>query len=242
MNLVEKLESWRWIKPIPSKLPKKSEKQSQRTDKKNSNKNSFSSFASHLQEWQKEQKYKSSGLKFSAISHGIAKSARKFKSELDKIKSKTIFSRTDRFRETEVNEKVEVTLLYQSSSNKRNQKFVRLNEETDENDSEDFYLVPKTPKLVTFAESTSSISTNSISSLSENQWLWSVLHYYYLSKNKKYLLQNQDRKRWQLRPKTKVTKTKLSNSSLRDNKNDKVYNQKMMTFILHSFNGFCLSI
>jgi hypothetical protein len=187
MNLVEKLESWRWIKPIPSKLPKKSEtrSQSQSSDKKNSNKKPFSSFASHLQEWQKEQKYnysKSSGFKFSAISHGIAKSARKFKSELDKIKSKTIFSRTDKFRETgvDVEPAPKVTLLYQSNSNKRNQKFVRLDEEIDENvenDSEDFYLVPKTPKLVTFAESTSSISTNSVSSFSENQWLWLVFYH-----------------------------------------------------------------
>ena len=58
MNLVEKLESWRWIRPIPSKPPKKEDLKKfdsrKKSDKKSSTKK-FSTFASHFNEWQKEQ-------------------------------------------------------------------------------------------------------------------------------------------------------------------------------------------
>ena len=192
MNLVEKLESWRWIRPIPSKPPKREDLKtfdsrtncSSEKNKKKSKK--FSTFASHFKEWQKEQKYsysstpKSGGLKFSAFSQTLAKSARKFKSEFDKI---NIFSsRSQRSEEIVENipPKPKVTLLYQNTRKKRNQ-FVRLDELPDEvaikdhdDDDEDVYLLPKTPKLVTFAESTStlSFSSHSTSSVSESHWLW----------------------------------------------------------------------
>ena len=193
MNLVEKLESWRWIRPIPSKPPKREDhktfdsRTNSGSEKKKSKK--FSTFASHFKEWQKEQKYsvysstpKSGGLKFSAFSQTLAKSARKFKSEFDKI---NIFA-SKRQRSEEIVENIppkpKVTLLYQNTRKKRNQ-FVRLDELPDEEDikdddnnedDEDVYLLPKTPKLVTFAESTStlSFSSHSASSVSENHWLW----------------------------------------------------------------------
>jgi len=185
MNIVEKLESWRWIRPIPSKPPKREDLKTFDSRTKSNEKKSkkFTTFASHFKEWQKEQKYSysstpKSGLKFSAFSQTLAKSARKFKSEFDKI---NIFSsKSQRFEEKVENipPKPKVTLLYQNTR-KRNQ-FVRLDELQDEeeikddHDVEDVYLVPKTPKLVTFAESTStlSFSSHSTSSVSENHWLW----------------------------------------------------------------------
>ena len=182
MNFVEKLESWRWIKPIPTKPPKSEDlKKSESKDKQRSKGKPFSTFASHFKEWKKEQKYsytstpKSPGIKFSTFSQSIAKSARKFKTEFDKIKSKelNIFTKS-KFRETEEDKApTKVTLLYQKKS-RNNQQFVRLDEDIEEPDSSDVYLVPKTAKLVTFADSTSIYSTpsNSTCSVAENHWFW----------------------------------------------------------------------
>ena len=182
MNLVERLESWRWIKPIPTKPPKREDLN--KSDSKDKQKGKpFSTFASHFKEWQKEQKYsytsapRSSGIKFSTFSQSIAKSARKFKTEFEKIKNKdlNIFSKP-KFRETEEDRiPTKVTLLYQNKSRNK-QQFVRLDEDIEEVDTTDVYLVPKTSKLVTFADSTSIFSTpsNSTTSIAENHWFWLV--------------------------------------------------------------------
>ena len=192
MNFVEKLESWRWIKPIPTKPPKKSEKPAF-VGQKSSTKKTLSTFASHLREWQKEQKYNYSrpGVNFSAFSNGIAKSARKFKSELDKIRTNLIPARHS-VRESDGSaskKSSKVTLLYEDK-NKRNP-FKRLNDDEDDVidndvDVDDAYLVPKTTKFVTFAEpktSFSSIASNSSTSVDANPWLWSVSSYLDLMKH-----------------------------------------------------------
>ena len=186
MNFVEKLESWRWIKPIPTKPPKKSEKPTF-VGQKSSTKKTLSTFASHLREWQKEQKYNYSrpAVNFSAFSTGIAKSARKFKSEFDKIRNNLSSARQPvQVRESARSARKQpskVTLLFEDK-NKRNQ-FKRLNNDEDDIgadvdvDDNDAYLVPKTTKFVTFAESktsVSSITSHSTASADANPWLWSV--------------------------------------------------------------------
>ena len=200
MNFVEKLESWRWIKPIPTKLPKKttmkSAEQKRRPEPEhNSSRISFTTFTSHLREWQKEQKYTYNSRHFSdnpvsvsAFSSGLAKSVRKFKSGLDRAadKIKTNFTpRRSVFREKAhpVKEERKVTLLYETKSRKNPFRRLDDNDDGDDFDDDDVYLVPKSQKFVTFADSFSSVSSsstfsNSVSSIAENlpSWPWSVFY------------------------------------------------------------------
>jgi hypothetical protein len=137
-----------------------------------------------LREWQKEQKYvHSNPVTFSGLSHSVAKSARKFKSEIgraaDKLANISLFAK-DRARAEAAAPQPEVpkvTLLYQAKS--RKVPFSRLDNDDDDDgvNLDDVYLVPKSAKSVSFADSSCcsySTLSNSVSSIAETNWPRSV--------------------------------------------------------------------
>lgn len=142
MNFTEKLDSWIWIRPIPSKPPKvethcpKSRKISK-------------PWIESFKEWQKEQKYNFS-------SSSITATGKKIKSKLsslsDSLKMNFIFDHRHDLRKKGGGGGAGSNPIRSSSSRTLDPLYKRMDEDDDGYTFED-YLLPKSTKFVTFEDS-----------------------------------------------------------------------------------------